>query len=50
MDLARSLMLEAAAGLFAAGDVRFGTSHRVSSATGEGAAAVAIMRQYLKTL
>ncbi|HSR48878.1 MAG TPA: FAD-dependent oxidoreductase [Anaerolineales bacterium] len=37
-------------GVFAAGDVRFGTSHRVSSATGEGAAAVAIIRQYLQTL
>ena len=37
-------------GVFAAGDVRFGTSHRVSSATGEGAAAVAIIRQYVQTL
>jgi len=45
------LMLESSCpGIFAAGDVRFGTSHRVSSATGEGAAAVAIIRQYLKTL
>ncbi|HSB90055.1 MAG TPA: FAD-dependent oxidoreductase [Anaerolineales bacterium] len=37
-------------GVFAAGDVRFGTSHRVASATGEGAAAVAIIRQYLAGL
>jgi thioredoxin reductase (NADPH) len=44
-------MLESSCpGVFAAGDVRFGTSHRVSSATGEGAAAVAIIRQYLKGL
>ena len=45
------MMLESSCpGVFAAGDVRFGTSHRVSSATGEGAAAVAIIRQYLRTL
>ena len=45
------VMLESSQpGVFAAGDVRFGTSHRVSSATGEGAAAVAIIRQYLRTL
>jgi thioredoxin reductase (NADPH) len=37
-------------GLFAAGDVRFGTIHRVVSATAEGGAAVAMIRQYLKTL
>ncbi len=37
-------------GLFAAGDVRFGTIHRVVSATSEGGAAVAMIRQYLKTL
>ncbi|MGQ0604940.1 MAG: FAD-dependent oxidoreductase [Anaerolineales bacterium] len=37
-------------GLFAAGDVRFGTIHRVVSATAEGGAAVAMARQYLKTL
>ena len=39
-----------APGLFAAGDVRFGTIHRVVSATSEGGAAVAMIRQYLKTL
>jgi thioredoxin reductase (NADPH) len=38
------------AGVFAAGDVRHGTNHRVASATGEGAAAIAIIRQYLTTL
>jgi thioredoxin reductase (NADPH) len=37
-------------GIFAAGDVRFGTSHRVAPATGEGGVAVAMIRQYLKTL
>jgi thioredoxin reductase (NADPH) len=37
-------------GVFAAGDVRHGTNHRVASATGEGAAAVAIVRQYLASL
>ncbi len=37
-------------GLFAAGDVRFGTNHRVVSATAEGGTAVAMVRQYLKTL
>lgn len=37
-------------GLFAAGDVRFGTIHRVVSATSEGGAAVAMIRQYLKLL
>jgi thioredoxin reductase (NADPH) len=37
-------------GIFAAGDVRFGTSHRVASAVGEGAIAFAFMKEYLKTL
>jgi len=37
-------------GLFAAGDARFGTIHRVVSATSEGGAAVMMARQYLKTL
>ena len=37
-------------GVFAAGDVRFGTIHRVASATSEGGAAVAMIWQYLKTL
>ncbi len=37
-------------GIFAAGDVRFGTNHRVASATGEGGIAIAMIRQYLKSL
>lgn len=45
------LMLESSLpGVFAAGDIRHGTSHRVASATGEGAAAVAIIREYLRSL
>jgi thioredoxin reductase (NADPH) len=37
-------------GLFAAGDVRFGTNHRVASAVAEGGMAVTMIREYLKTL
>jgi len=37
-------------GIFAAGDVRYGTSHRVASAVGEGAIAYAMIKEYLKTL
>jgi thioredoxin reductase (NADPH) len=37
-------------GIFAAGDVRFGTNHRVASAAGEGAMAYALMKEYLKAL
>jgi thioredoxin reductase (NADPH) len=37
-------------GIFAAGDVRYGTNHRVASAVGEGAIAMALIREYLKTL
>ena len=37
-------------GIFAAGDVRFGTNHRVASATGDGGVAVAMIHQYLQTL
>ncbi len=37
-------------GIFAAGDVRFGTNHRVASAVGEGAIAYALVKEYLKTL
>jgi thioredoxin reductase (NADPH) len=37
-------------GIFAAGDVRFGTNHRVASAVGEGAIAFALMKEYLKVL
>jgi thioredoxin reductase (NADPH) len=37
-------------GIFAAGDVRLGTNHRVASATGEGSIAIAAIESYLKTL
>jgi thioredoxin reductase (NADPH) len=37
-------------GIFAAGDVRYGTSHRVAGAAGEGAVAYAMMKEYLKAL
>jgi thioredoxin reductase (NADPH) len=37
-------------GIFAAGDVRYGTNHRVASAVGEGAIAFALIKEYLKTL
>jgi len=37
-------------GIFAAGDVRYGTSHRVAAAAGEGAVAYAMMKEYLKSL
>jgi thioredoxin reductase (NADPH) len=37
-------------GIFAAGDVRYGTTHRVSAATSEGGLAVAMIRQYLKSI
>jgi thioredoxin reductase (NADPH) len=36
-------------GIFAAGDVRLGTNHRVASATGEGGIAIAAIESYLKT-
>lgn len=37
-------------GIFAAGDVRFGTNHRVATATGEGGIAIAAIESYLGTL
>jgi thioredoxin reductase (NADPH) len=37
-------------GIFAAGDVRYGTNHRVASAVGEGAISYAMVKEYLKTL
>ena len=37
-------------GIFAAGDVRSGSSKRVAAATGEGAVAVQLIHQYLKTV
>jgi thioredoxin reductase (NADPH) len=35
-------------GIFAAGDVRAGSTKQVASATGEGATAALLMREYLK--
>ncbi len=37
-------------GIFAAGDVRLGTNHRVASAVGEGGTAFGVIESYLKTL
>ena len=37
-------------GIFAAGDVRHGSVKRVATAVGEGAMAVALVHQYLKTV
>jgi thioredoxin reductase (NADPH) len=37
-------------GIFAAGDVRLGTNHRVASATGEGSIAIAAIQEYMKTV
>jgi thioredoxin reductase (NADPH) len=37
-------------GIFAAGDVRFGTNQRVASAIGEGGVAIAAIQQYLSTI
>src|SRR3990172_4149613 len=45
-----SLFQTSVPGIFAAGDVRYGTSHRVASAVGEGAIAHAMIKEYLKTL
>ena len=44
------LLETSVSGIFAAGDVRYGTSHRVASAVGEGAIAHALIKEYLKTL
>lgn len=44
------LMETSVPGIFAAGDVRHGTNHRVASASGEGGIAVASIKQYLKAL
>jgi thioredoxin reductase len=44
-------LLEASVpGIFAAGNVRYGSVKRVASAVGEGAVSVSLMHQYLKTL
>jgi thioredoxin reductase (NADPH) len=45
------LLLETSVeGIFAAGDVRSGSSKRVAAAVGEGAVAVQLVHQYLKTV
>ena len=44
------LMETSVPGIFAAGDVRLGTNHRVASAVGEGGIAIAAIESYLKTL
>jgi thioredoxin reductase (NADPH) len=45
------LLLETSVpGIFAAGDVRHHSMKRVASAVGEGAVAVALVHQYLKTV
>jgi thioredoxin reductase (NADPH) len=45
------LMMETSVpGIFAAGDVREGTNHRVASATGEGGIAIAAIQEYLSTI
>ncbi|HEX7080809.1 MAG TPA: FAD-dependent oxidoreductase [Gammaproteobacteria bacterium] len=45
------LLLETSvAGIFASGDVRFGSMKRVASAVGEGSAAVAMIHKYLETV
>jgi thioredoxin reductase (NADPH) len=36
-------------GIFAAGDVRYGTNHRVASATGEGGIAIAAIQSFLNS-
>ena len=38
------------AGIFAAGDVRFGVVRRVASAVGQGSVAVSMIHQYLETV
>jgi thioredoxin reductase (NADPH) len=46
----RPLLLETSLpGVFAAGDVRHGSVKRVASAVGEGAAAIPLVHQYLRT-
>jgi len=37
------------AGIFAAGDARAGSTKQVASASGEGATAALLVREYLKT-
>ena len=37
-------------GIFAAGDVRYGTISRIASAVGQGGMVVSFVEQYLKTV
>jgi len=50
LERAPFLLETSVPGIFAAGDVRFGTNHRVASAAGDGAIAFALMKEYLKSL
>jgi thioredoxin reductase (NADPH) len=50
LERAPFLLETSVPGIFAAGDVRFGTNHRVASAAGEGAMAYALIKEYLKAL
>ncbi|HEY5902948.1 MAG TPA: FAD-dependent oxidoreductase [Anaerolineales bacterium] len=50
LERAPYLLETSVPGIFAAGDVRYGTSHRVASAVGEGSIAYAMVKEYLKTL
>lgn len=50
LERAPFLLETSTPGIFAAGDVRYGTNHRVASAAGEGAIAFALMKEYLKSL
>jgi thioredoxin reductase (NADPH) len=43
-------MMASLPGIFAAGDVRSGSTKQAASAAGEGASAAVAIRQYLKTL
>ncbi|NJN84757.1 MAG: FAD-dependent oxidoreductase [Caldilineaceae bacterium] len=45
-----SLLETSVPGIFAAGDARDGSTKQVASATGEGATAALLMREYLKTV
>ncbi len=50
LDRDPSILETSVPGVFAAGDVRLGTNHRIASATGEGGIAIAAIQQYLSTL
>jgi thioredoxin reductase (NADPH) len=48
--LKTEFMMTSSPGIFAAGDVRSGSTKQAASATGEGASAALAIREYLKTL